>query len=749
MSNRILQHRHSILLAVSWSLFSAVSCSRFRPSEASFLENGKRKLAARDYVRASLEFRNAVKIAPKDAEPLYQLALVHESKREFASEAGALIEATKLNPRHVAAQLKLAELMTTSKDASILDEAEQRVITVLRDEPGRPDARRVLALIEWRRGKQSQAERELRELGAKFPADPSPSLTLARLKLEQKDTAAVEELLKNAQALAPANGDVALALAQLYILTEQPSQAEPQFAQLLKEDPRNPDALLGLAVIQLKSGQLREADRSYQLLAQLPGGRYRILHALFLLNSGQEEAGILELKKLLSRDPNNREMASLLISNCLEAGRTEEAGQVIREQLKRNPGNTAVLLEHAKLMLKLGRASEAQKDLQQVLHSEPISADAHYYLAEIHRLRGEVLSERQELSQVIEYSPRHLQARLALAKLLTGQSPKAAVELLDAAPESQRKLVAVVAQRNRALFALGDLPNLRRGIDSGLKTSRTPEFVLQDGGFKFQARDFSGARAAALEVLSKEPSAEALDLLARTYISQRQIPLAIEKLRAYAERWPDSIPMAELLGQALAAHGDIEAAREVFSKVRNRPGAQAAADLALAQLDLAGGRLDGARARLSPLATDRNVTATLLLGHVELQARHYSTAIDLYRRVLTVDPRNSVALNNTALLLVEHEGSPTEALRFAEQAVEQDSENPDFEGTLGMAMYRNGAYQQARRYLEQALRHRENALCRYYLSLTYKNLGDLNRSNANLLTATRLDSKLISEKQTP
>ena len=77
---------------------------------------GAALLAKKDYGRAALEFRNAVKVMPKDAEPYYQLGLTYLASGNARNGVAALRHATELNPKHAGAQLKLAELMTTSQN---------------------------------------------------------------------------------------------------------------------------------------------------------------------------------------------------------------------------------------------------------------------------------------------------------------------------------------------------------------------------------------------------------------------------------------------------------------------------------------------------------------------------------------------------------------------------------------------------------------------------------------------------------
>jgi len=87
--------------------------------EAKYLKRGQAQMAKRDYSRAILEFLTAAQVMPKDAEPYYQLGLAYLESRNVASAVGAFRQATQLNPQHAGANLKLAELMTVSRDKDL------------------------------------------------------------------------------------------------------------------------------------------------------------------------------------------------------------------------------------------------------------------------------------------------------------------------------------------------------------------------------------------------------------------------------------------------------------------------------------------------------------------------------------------------------------------------------------------------------------------------------------------------------
>jgi cytochrome c-type biogenesis protein CcmH/NrfG len=95
--------------------------------EANYLKKGQSLYAAKDYARALLEFRSAAQVMPKDAEPYYQIGLVNLAQANYAESVQFFKKALQLNPKHAQAQLNLANLMITSPDKQILQDAEGRL----------------------------------------------------------------------------------------------------------------------------------------------------------------------------------------------------------------------------------------------------------------------------------------------------------------------------------------------------------------------------------------------------------------------------------------------------------------------------------------------------------------------------------------------------------------------------------------------------------------------------------------------
>ena len=96
-------------------LVAACSCARTPEQKANkFLSNGKALADKKEYARAILEFKNAAKLQPKNAEVFYQLGQVYLDLGDYRTGVALLRHAASLDPKHQATQLKLAQLISGS-----------------------------------------------------------------------------------------------------------------------------------------------------------------------------------------------------------------------------------------------------------------------------------------------------------------------------------------------------------------------------------------------------------------------------------------------------------------------------------------------------------------------------------------------------------------------------------------------------------------------------------------------------------
>ncbi len=744
--------RWTLTAALAVAGLLAAGCSP-ASREARFMKRGKAYLEKKDYARAVLEFRNAEKAMPNDAEPYFQEGLAFIGLDNYRQALRSLTRSVQLDPKNVAAQVKLAQLLSSSQTEPSLRRAEEQGKTALSLSPDNPDTLDALALTELKLGNADDAARYLEQVLGKFPQRLRSSITLAVVKLSHQDVAGAEQILKKAVSEAPQSAEPLVALGQLYLVLRKTGEAEASLRRALDLDPRNATALQYLAGIEAAAGRSDQAGELYRRLTALGDKRFRSVHARYLLQTGKTDAGIAELQKLYQQDPGDRDTRTRLVAAYAQHNRLPDARRVLEAVLKVNGQDVEARLQKAEIELLSGNWIDAQNDLSDVLHFRPDSAQAHFLLSRVRLAQGDLLNRRHELTLALSLNPKLVRVRIELARSLTlAGTPSAAVGVLDQAPDDQKQALPVIEERNWALLGSHHYTDLRKGIEQGMALGRTRDLLVQDAMLRIVDRDWARARSSLEDVLKKAPlDLQALDLLAQTYVDQKQPKLAIQKIRYYAARYPQSSEARLLLGRLLLAEGKADEARAAFVSAQAADPKSAAASLALAQLDRAAGRIDAARQTLAALLAckdldrDSQIAAHMQIGSIEDAAGNRQAELEHWQKVVDLDGSNVFALNNLAYVLLNYAKRPDEALTYALRAHQLAPENSDIEDTLGWVLYLKGVYPTALEHLEHAVSSDGNrtgpnfTVRKYHLAMACFKNGDRARGLRVFESARKLD----------
>jgi tetratricopeptide (TPR) repeat protein len=77
--------------------------------------------------------------------------------------------------------------------------------------------------------------------------------------------------------------------------------------------------------------------------------------------------------------------------------------------------------------------------------------------------------------------------------------------------------------------------------------------------------------------------------------------------------------------------------------------------------------------------------------------------VEIYRRVISLDPNNLLAINNLAWILSESQGQYQQALEMAQKGLQLKKQYIDLIDTLGVIYYRMGKFDQAVENLTKAV----------------------------------------------
>ena len=563
-----------------------------------------------------------------------------------------------------------------------------------------------------------QTAEALKALDA-LEADEGASLTLAGARAQvllaagraDEGRRVLESYLQSQGDEATAEGRLALAR---YLLGA--GQIEPAYdayrQAIAAEDPATRPASRELADVLFDAGRTAEATELYRSLYQslsAEQGResvgQRLVEAL-LRDQKPDEA-----QKVLSQLPPSAVSDSLAGVLAMQRGDTEQARQRIDASLQKDDDNPMSYLQRATLNANdPQRRAESYADLEKALSLRPGFVQALALKAQLLLADDRPGDAVKTLEQLVEATPGNSAARLELANLYarTGNRDRLAsmiIESREAFPDDPAWLQlssGLASERGNTDEAIADM---ERAVGAGA----TPASVGR---------------------------------LATLYLSDGRADAAAKLLTDHPELLNASPPLQALRGRALAASGQDDAARNVFTLAFERAADPAVLDAVIAQmfeaygpaesLELAGtlstpveagyvqlilaGRLVGARqyaeatSRLDSLSTTPFGQQPGVAGRIArlqalaaYQSGDFEAAAAAYRRLLTQTPDDVEVLNNLAYMLANDVDRPDEALPLAERAAKLAPENAEVLDTLGWAYYRAGQLPKAQDTLNRSV----------------------------------------------
>jgi len=270
--------RSALIVAMLALPLALAGCGSPEERVAEYVEEGRQLLADGDPDRGAINFRNALRIEPNNADALLNMGHIHEQRenlaramasyRDAASAAPEMIEAHaaygvlaltagRLEPVREAVEgiravdanhpdgLALAAALALRDDA--LDEAEDHAERALEREPSHVHALSALAGVANARGDTRRAVALIDERFSAHGVDVPLALLKIRLLVESGDLDGVEAAFEQAIAAAPDDFELRTALADFLQRQERPGAAE-EVLRAASDRPGAPTAAMAALV---------------------------------------------------------------------------------------------------------------------------------------------------------------------------------------------------------------------------------------------------------------------------------------------------------------------------------------------------------------------------------------------------------------------------------------------------------------------------------------------------------------------
>ena len=415
-----------------------------RPAAAvTLIEQARAAAAGGRYAEAIADYRETLRIAPRNVDAEIGLAQAFRAVRNFDAAKQMLEQARREHPKRAAPLAMLGDL---DLESQTYDAAIAHLTAALAIEPANLDVRNRLAVAYKAKGGAADVAVALEQIAKVLARDPTNALAL-------------------------------YTRAEIYADQNRDGLALPDAEEVVELQPQNPRgrALLGKILVRAPAGAAAEeiksrCRRAVVALEPLTNGVAEPADSetLFLLSrayrcAGQDEKAAAALEQFEKSSQNDRttkenqtqakhlvqqadELAmkndfagslavlqqaiamdatypaaySQLAKLYYSAGETDKASDAIGQALGRAPYHPEYLYVRGKILEKQGKMDDALAAFQQTVLVNPKESDAYFEMGRIYQQRGERAKAQAAYSKAVEISPDDPDYKRALAGLNGG-----------------------------------------------------------------------------------------------------------------------------------------------------------------------------------------------------------------------------------------------------------------------------------------------------------------------------------------
>ncbi len=663
----------SYVLLLLFFLVSVSACGGPEDKKMKFYNRGMSLYEQGDYVKAVLEFKNALQVDQKFAKAYQMLGMTYLNQNDFRQAYGTLRKAVELDAGLFEAQVALGKLLVLGRKS---DEALAKAELVLRQEPDNQEALNLRATCLLAGKQVAEARKILESLVRKDTRLADPYLMLAKLQLNQKDFAGAKKLLEHLLVFNPKHRQARLFLVGILEQQQELDAAEQELKVMVASDPEPDKVRLLLAKFYNQHGREKEAeDVLLGLVTAHPDqGEYRLLLAKYYADKRQEEKMLAVLKKAHTDLPRVYGVCEMLARYYVTRRQVDQAMMLLEnyvDKVRTGPDFLKAKLFMAAIDFQEQQKDKALKLVDEVLSENPADIKAH-------ELKGDMLASDKDFTgaigeyrAVLDEFPDKYQVRLKPARVhLANKEPNLAKDVLKKTLELNPRvmqagmgLASIYRQEGKNQLALEQLEKVLEVNPDAMPAMEQVVDIMarqKKGGDKILAR--------IQQQLAKRPKNPLYHvLLGRYYIVSREPDKARQSLKTALDLDPENQPAVFALARLEQLEGSLDAAIARYQGLREKnPGHPGLA----------------------------MITASLY----EKQGKPEEAGA-IYQEVLAKNPQSMVAANNLAFYYAEYDSSPEnlqEALRLIAPLIERFPQQPVVADSAAWVYYKLGEYALAR-----------------------------------------------------
>lgn len=738
-----------LLTATALLAVSLMACDSPEEKYAKYIDRGAELFDQGAYDKARLEFKNAARLKPADAEVRYRLGLIDEAQGKLPEAFKNFVMAEQQNAQHHEALLKLAQyfiageqneeaykrinalLAIQADDADALalrgslrmrgkelDLAEQDVRKALALEPDNVIAYSVLTGLYVTRGDIDKAGETVEEGVRRNPKNVGLLLLKAMIYERSSNIDKISEAYKVIFNLKPEEVRYRDDLAKVYAQADKIDDAEKVLRDGVASMPENWDMKKKLIAFLNEKRGLDVAEKALKdYMLTYPDNKELVfwLADLYLANKATDRAVALLQDVVKQTDEEAKEKHGLNARTSLARihyvkGDRQLAEKLTQGVLAHDPDNKEALLVRARMLFEDGDYQNAVVALRTIVRGKTDSADALQLLGESLLAQGYTDLAADTFTQLVQVAPTSSQAKVRLAQLLSAQGDHArALALLALVtsgdptyPIGWESTARVALEAKNWTLAEEAIKNLeamegRANIATFLRGQTAVAKGLYEEAIVFNKQVISADITTPL-------AGHALRALVEAY---RKIDKA-QEAASYLATLDQTHPLVlTLTGRIQTSLGQFEAAALAYDRAIANNSRDVETFIARAQLFIRDKKIDEALSVLSKAeaASLSDVRLSMMRAGLLVEKKQYPQAIAVYEKILSRTPNVDAAANNAAQLIADYLFDDPAMLEKARLLSERfiRSTSPYFLDTFAWVAFRQGRIEQALTIYERIL----------------------------------------------
>jgi tetratricopeptide (TPR) repeat protein len=670
------------------------------------LATGDKLVQENKVPEALIEYQSAVQLDNRDGQARLKLGRTFVKVGDAGRAMEHLVRAADLLPDDSDVQLEAARALLT---AGRFEDARTRAEGVIRKEPKNALAHVLRASATAGLKDTDAAIATLEEAVKLDPKQSEALINLAALQASQGRQAEAEAGFKQAVAVNPKSIGSYLALANYYWVTRRPAESIQALLDGIGVDSSNIALNRSLANLYLVLQRAPEAETPLKrIVASSQDPQARLSLADYYIGQKRAPEARAALEPLMKVPAAAAAARARLAGIEYETGRPAEAHRLIDALIAEEPTNAQVHVVKGGWLLGEKKLEEAFAQAELAVKADPKSSDGFALLGSVQLARRKPEEAFKAYTEVLQLRPASVDAQVALANLNVdrgrhGEAADLARQAVAANPTNGMARVALA----RALLAQGNVDQaqneLRPVIDAA--PDLVPVLTLA-GQIQVRQGDTAGARQSFSRALAQDPrSPEALGGLVNLSLAAKRRDEAAALVNTQLGKAPDDPILQIIAGRTYAATGDLARSEAALRRAIDLDPSLMEAYHVLGQVFVRQNKLDEARTAYEARLKERpnDVGAHTMVGMLLLTQGKMADAKAQFEKVVSIDPRAAVALNNLAYFDAEAGSNLDVALTRAQTAKSLLPDDADVNDTLGWIYVKRNLGALAVPFLEQAV----------------------------------------------